>query len=72
VRGWSLAIMSYEAQKMKAIKKTARMTGALYLLLAVFGPFGMLYVPSTLMAPGDAAATARNIMASDQANHHTL
>jgi hypothetical protein len=30
-----------------------------------FSAFGILYVPSVLVVPGDAAATARNIMASE-------
>ena len=42
----------------------ARVAGALYLLLAVFGAFGILYIPS-LIAPGDAAKTVENILASE-------
>ena len=45
--------------------KTARVAGFLYLLMAPFGFFGMLYVPSILIVPGDAAITANNIMASE-------
>ena len=45
--------------------KTARIAGFLYLLMAPFGFFGMLYVPSILIVPGDAAITANNIMASE-------
>jgi hypothetical protein len=45
--------------------KTARVVGFLYLLMAPFGVFGMLYVPSILIVPGDAAITANNIMASE-------
>ncbi|HWN17392.1 MAG TPA: DUF4386 domain-containing protein [Gemmatimonadales bacterium] len=48
-----------------SINKTARLAGALYLAMAVFGFFGILYVPSVLVVPGDAATTARNIMASE-------
>ena len=33
--------------------------------MAVFGFFGIMYVPSVLVVPGDAASTARNIMASE-------
>ena len=47
---------------MDSIKKTARLAGLLYLLLAVTGAFSMLYVPSTLFVFGDAAATAEKIM----------
>ena len=50
---------------MKSINKTARIAGILTLLIVVFAPFSMIYVPSTLMVPGDAAVTADNIMASE-------
>ncbi|UCH09146.1 MAG: DUF4386 domain-containing protein [Fidelibacterota bacterium] len=50
---------------MHPIQKTARLAGLLYLLMAPFGIFGIMYVPSTLIVPGDAAATANNIMASE-------
>ena len=43
----------------------ARVAGFLYLLLLPLGIFGILYVPSTLIVPGDAAATATKIMASE-------
>ncbi|MCL4262030.1 MAG: DUF4386 family protein [Anaerolineae bacterium] len=43
----------------------ARTAGVLYLLLAPLGIFGILYVPMTLIAPGDAAATANNVIASE-------
>jgi len=43
----------------------ARTAGILYLLMIPLGIFGILYVPSTLLVPGDAAATAANIMASE-------
>ena len=36
----------------------ARVAGFLYLLLLPTGIFGILYVPSTLIVPGDAAATS--------------
>lgn len=42
----------------------ARAAGWLYLALAVTGGFSMLYVPS-LVQPGDAAATAANILAHE-------
>jgi hypothetical protein len=50
---------------MKSIKNTARITGFLWLLIAVLAPFSILYIPSTLIVPGDAATTASNIVASD-------
>lgn len=43
----------------------ARVAGFLYLLLGVFGMFGMMYVPTTLLVPEDATATAYNILASE-------
>jgi hypothetical protein len=42
----------------------ARIAGLLVLVLVVLGPFSQLYVPSTLIVPGDATATADNIRAS--------
>ena len=51
--------------KMKSIQKTARIAGILTLLIVVFAPFSMIYVPTTLVVPGDATTTANNIMASD-------
>jgi hypothetical protein len=43
----------------------ARVAGLLYLLLLPLGVFGILYVPSIVIVPGDVAATAGNIMASE-------
>ncbi len=43
----------------------ARITGLLVLILVVLGPFSQLYVPSTLIVPEDATATADNIRASE-------
>src|SRR5918998_2916340 len=50
---------------MKSIKNTARLAGFLILLIAVLAPFSILYLPSTLIVPGDAAETASNVMASE-------
>ena len=50
---------------MTSIKNTARLAGFLILLIAVLAPFSILYLPSTFIVPGDAAATASNILASD-------
>ena len=52
-------------QKTKSIQKTARIAGILTLLIVVLAPFSMIYVPTTLVVPGDAATTANNIMASE-------
>ncbi|HEY4612524.1 MAG TPA: DUF4386 domain-containing protein [Bacteroidota bacterium] len=46
-------------------RKALRTAGLLYFLMAITAPFGLLYVPSTLIVPGDATATAENIRASE-------
>src|SRR5215217_5654945 len=43
----------------------ARVAGILILIILVVGPFSLIYVPSTLIVPGDATATADNIRASE-------
>jgi len=48
-----------------SLNRTARVAGILYLLIALFAPFSMVYVPSMLIVPGDAATTAKNIMTSE-------
>ncbi len=45
--------------------KTARIAGLLYLIIFPLNIFAMMYVPSNLIVPGDAATTANNIMASE-------
>jgi hypothetical protein len=50
---------------MTSIKNTARLAGFLILLIAILAPFSILYLPSTLIVPGDAAATTSNVMASE-------
>lgn len=45
-------------------RQALRTAGLLYLLMAIIAPFGLLYVPSGLIVPGDAAATADHIRAS--------
>ncbi len=47
-----------------SINKRARVAGLLYLTLVPLGFFGM-YASSSLVVPGDATATARNILASE-------
>lgn len=46
-------------------KKPARITGLLYLLMAVASALGLLYVPSRIIVTGNAALTASNILASE-------
>ena len=50
---------------MNSDKRTARLAGLLWLLSAVTGGFGLAYIRSNLIIPGDAAATVINIFASE-------
>ncbi|MBN1261116.1 MAG: DUF4386 domain-containing protein [Anaerolineae bacterium] len=49
----------------RSLNTTAKIVALLTLAMTVLAPFSMIYVPSTLIVPGDAAATAANIAASD-------
>ncbi len=51
-------------EHMKSIQRTAKIAGALYLLIAVLSGFVHFYVPGALIVRGDATTTATNIMAS--------
>jgi hypothetical protein len=51
----------------QSLKKTARIAGLLYLLLAITGGYGIMYVPSQVVVRDDIAATASNIL-----NHEFL
>ena len=46
-------------------QKKSRIAAFWYLLMAITSPIGLLYVPSKLIVPGEATATANNIMASE-------
>jgi hypothetical protein len=48
-----------------SLKRTARLTGLLYLIWIITGVFGMFYVPSQINTRGDAVATAQNILANE-------
>lgn len=50
---------------MDPLDKQARIAGALYLALALTGPFHLIYVPHTLIVPGNASATAGNILSHE-------
>ena len=50
---------------MNSTKKAARFAGLLYLLMSIPAPLTLIYIPSTLIVSGDAAATAGNIRASE-------
>ena len=52
---------------MSAPRNPGRVVGLWYLLLVVFGPLSLIYIPNKLFVQGDAAATAANIAA-----HQTL
>ena len=49
---------------MNSIQKTARFAVVLYLIITVAATVAHFYVPSNIIVPGDAAATANNIMAN--------
>ncbi|HYK35877.1 DUF4386 domain-containing protein [Alloacidobacterium sp.] len=51
---------------MNSTKTTARIAGLLYLVNAVTGFFGIIYVPGRLIVSDNAAATASNILASER------
>ena len=45
------------SEKIFLIQKTARLAGFYYLLVAIFGFYGIMYVPSQVVVKGNAAAT---------------
>ena len=49
---------------MKSIQRTARLAGVLYLIITVAAIVAHFYVPSNIIVPGDATATANNIVNS--------
>lgn len=50
---------------MESPKTTARIAGALYLVVVLTGMFALLYIPSKLIVLSDAQATFNNIKASE-------
>ncbi len=44
------------------LKKTARIAGLLYLVIAITGAFGIIYAPSKLIVSNDVTLTAKNIL----------
>jgi len=52
---------------MTSLSKDARVAGALYILASAFGVVRLIYIPSTVIVSGNAAATAQNIV-----THETL
>ncbi len=51
---------------MNSNKKTSRIAGFWYLLVAIFGSFNTMFVYPKLYVSGDAAATVNNILASER------
>jgi Domain of unknown function (DUF4386) len=49
---------------MSSPKRLARIAGLLYLIVGIFGGFAIAYVTATVYVPGDAATTARNVVAN--------
>jgi hypothetical protein len=49
---------------MESPQKTAKIAGALYLMMAPFAIFSVIYVPTLLIEAGDATATAHNVVES--------
>jgi hypothetical protein len=50
---------------MHPTNKTARVAGLLYVLTGLPAPFSLIYIPRTLIVPGNANATANNILAHE-------
>ncbi len=46
-------------------KKDARIAALFYVLMGLPAPFALIYIPRTLIVRGDAAATAKNILAHE-------
>jgi len=49
---------------MNSRKQTARLAGALYLAMGLFGAIGLVYYPGRFVVQGDAAATAARIVSA--------
>ncbi|HYL11319.1 MAG TPA: DUF4386 domain-containing protein [Candidatus Acidoferrales bacterium] len=50
---------------MHPTKKNARMAALFYVLMGLPAPFALIYIPRMLIVRGDAAATAKNILAHE-------
>jgi hypothetical protein len=50
---------------MTSLSKNARVAGALYILASAIGVVRLLYIPNALIVPGNAAATADNLVAHE-------
>ena len=49
---------------MKSVQSTAKIAGALYLVITVAAIFAHIYIPSQFIVPGNASATSSNISSS--------
>ncbi len=50
---------------MDSTKKTAKTAGLLYLILAITGAYSIIFIPSKIIIPGDAVATANKLLANE-------
>jgi hypothetical protein len=50
---------------MDTLHRQARLTGLLYILLALLAPLRLIYIPTKLFVAGDAGATAANVLAHE-------
>jgi len=57
--------MEGQTTKKNPIKKTARISGILYLIIFIVAPFPFLIGRAGMVVPGDAATTVRNIMSGE-------
>jgi hypothetical protein len=48
--------------QMTSLSRNARIAGLIYLLLPLFGPIRLIYIPNSLFVTADATATATNIV----------
>jgi uncharacterized protein DUF4386 len=61
----STAVLSYGNAETSSPRLQARIAGGFYLINILTGVFAILFVRSAVLVPGDAAATAANILAHE-------
>ena len=49
----------------ESMKTTARRAGLLFLAWIIIGLYGLMFLPSQIMVPGDSVATANNVLAHE-------
>ena len=52
-------------EKVTSPKNSAKLAGLLYLILAITGVYGIMYVPSKIIVRGDAVTTAHNMVTNE-------